>query len=235
MPEILYQDKDIIAINKEAGWVTHPSGFAANATESAQQKLRDQVGQHVFAVHRLDRQTSGVLLFVTNKTLLPFFTKMFIENTIHKQYLAVIRGHLMEGGRLDNPVKKETGKSRVDAITNYTPLAHAELNEAVGIYNTARYTLVEANPETGRWHQIRQHFGHLRHYIIGDKKHGDRDHNRFFAEKLDCHNLLLHARKLSFEHPLTNEKIEIIAEFPEYWNPIMIHMGWEHKFVRLEE
>jgi len=229
MPEILYQDEYMVAINKKAGWVTHPSAFAANANESAQQKLRDQIGRHVYPVHRLDRATSGVLLFVTDKSLLQVFTRMFNENTIHKQYIAILRGHLKEAGRLDYPVKKETGKSRTEAITNYKPLAYAELNIAVGRYPSARYTLAEASPETGRWHQIRQHFGHLRHYIIGDKKHGDRDHNRFFEDKLKCSNMFLHAHKLSFVHPLTEEHITIFAELPEYWNPIVVRMGWEIK------
>lgn len=218
--DILYQDEYVVAINKPSGLLVHRSWLDTNATEFAVQKLRDQIGQHVYPVHRLDRPTSGVLLFVLDKDSARHLMQQFIEQTTDKRYLAVVRGHLGQG-HLDYPLKfqydkiadKKADKTKPpqDAITDYRCLAQTELPIAVGPYAASRYSLMELTPKTGRKHQLRRHMKHLRHPIVGDTSHGDGKHNTMFREHFDIHRLLLHAAYLSFIHPKTEQKVAVHA------------------------
>src|SRR5690606_16510621 len=117
-------------------------------------------------------------------------------------------------------------KAPVDAVTHFKRLATVELPIAVGPYQTARYSLVSVTPETGRMHQIRNHLGHIRHYIIGDKKHGDWRHNLMFLEKLNSDSLLLHAVSLRFMHPFTNQEIFIKAALPPNMRRLCEEFSW---------
>lgn len=218
--DILYQDEYVVAINKPSGLLVHRSWLDTNATEFAVQKLRDQIGQHVYPVHRLDRPTSGVLLFVLDKDSARHLMQQFVDQTTDKRYVAVVRGHL-DQGVLDYPLKfqydkiadKKADKTKPpqEAITEYRCLAQTEIPIAVGPYSTARYSLMELIPKTGRKHQLRRHMKHLRHPIVGDTSHGDGKHNTMFREKFDIYRLLLHAAYLRFKHPKTEQQIEINA------------------------
>lgn len=218
--DILYQDEYVVAINKPSGLLVHRSWLDTHATEFAVQKLRDQIGQHVYPVHRLDRPTSGVLLFVLDKDSARHLMQQFVEHTTDKRYVAVVRGHLDEG-LLDYPLKfqydkiadKKADKTKPpqEAVTQYRCLAQTELPIAVGPYEASRYSLMELIPKTGRKHQLRRHMKHLRHPIVGDTSHGDGKHNTMFRENFDIHRLLLHAAYLSFTHPKTEQKIEVHA------------------------
>jgi len=217
---ILYQDEYVVAIDKPSGLLVHRSWLDTHATEFAVQKLRDQIGQHVYPVHRLDRPTSGVLLFVLDKDSARHLMQQFIDHTTDKRYLAVVRGHLGQG-LLDYPLKHQYDKiadkkadqtkPAQEAVTAYRCLAQTEVDIAVGPYETSRYSLVELTPKTGRKHQLRRHMKHLRHPIVGDTSHGDGKHNTMFRENFDIHRLLLHAEYLSFIHPKTEQRIEIKA------------------------
>jgi len=217
---ILYQDDYVVAIDKPSGLLVHRSWLDTHATEFAVQKLRDQIGQHVYPVHRLDRPTSGILLFVLDKDSARHLMQQFIEHTTEKRYLAVVRGYI-EQGILDYPLKyqydkiadkkADQTKPAQEAITEYRCLATTEVPIAVGPYSSARYSLVELTPKTGRKHQLRRHMKHLRHPIVGDTSHGDGKHNTMFREHFAINRLLLHAEYLSFIHPKTEQKIEIHA------------------------
>lgn len=211
MLEILFQDTRLIAINKPPGLLVHRSSVAADAREFALQLLRDQVNQQVYPVHRLDRKTSGVLLFALDKDTLRQVQRQFAErNQVEKIYLAIVRGFTEEDGIIDYPLKREDGKLQ-EAVTTYKTLAQSELNIPFGKHATSRYSLVEITPETGRMHQIRKHFAHIFHPIIGDRPHGCNKQNRFFKEKWEMTEMLLHATSLSFIHPDTLHKITIRA------------------------
>lgn len=218
--EILYQDEYLVAINKPSGLLVHRSWLDTHATEFAVQKLRDQIGQHVYPVHRLDRPTSGVLLFVLDKDSARHLMQQFMEQTTEKHYLAVVRGHLGEGV-LDYPLKyqydkiadknSDTTKPPQDAVTEYSCLSTTELPIAVGPYSASRYSLMKLVPKTGRKHQLRRHLKHLRHPIVGDTSHGDGKHNTMFRDNFDINRLLLHAAYLSVIHPKTLQRVEINA------------------------
>ena len=132
-------------------------------------------------------------------------------------YIAVVRGWLEADGEIDYPLANDGKVEKKNALTRFQVLDKAELDIPVDRYPTSRYSLVKAVPETGRWRQIRRHFDHIRHPILGDKKHGDRHHNRMWTEKYQMENMLLHARGLYFQHPFTREELSLKADYPEHW------------------
>ena len=208
--EILYEDESIVAINKPHGLLVHRSSIARDASEFALQLLRDQLGKTVYPAHRLDRKTSGILLFSLNKETDQYLQKSFQEHLINKKYLAVLRGFAPEEGIIDYPLKKEDGTVQ-EAQTFFRLLARAELHVPFGKFPTSRYSLVEANPVTGRMHQLRRHFAHIFYPIIGDRPHGCNKQNKFWKETYQMDTMLLHASELIFKHPLSGENMHIKA------------------------
>jgi len=214
---IIYRDDYLIAINKPCRLLVHRTNVADEDKFFALQLLRDLLGQRVYNVHRIDRPTSGVLLFALNNEIAALVNNQFKEKTIKKTYVALVRGWFPQITFLNHPVKNVKGID-LDAETNFFLLEKYELSIPVEPYETSRFSKVEAHPLTGRWHQIRQHLAHLRHYIINDRVHGTSACNNMFTEQLGISDLFLHARKLSFTHPVTQEEITIQAEFPQHWN-----------------
>ena len=208
--EILYEDESIVAINKPHGLLVHRSSIARDTSEFALQLLRDQLGKTVYPAHRLDRKTGGVLLFSLNKETDQYLQKSFQEHQIDKKYLAVLRGFAPEEGVIDYPLKKENGTLQ-DAQTSFRLLAKSELDIPFGKFPTSRYSLVEANPLTGRMHQLRRHFAHIFYPIIGDRPHGCNKQNKFWKENYQMDTMLLHASEVTFKHPLSGETIHVTA------------------------
>ena len=221
MLEILYQDEWLVAVNKPSGWLVHRSWLDRDEKVVVMQTVRDQIGQHVFTAHRLDRPTSGVLLMGLSSEAGRLLAQQFEQHQIQKRYHAIVRGWLMEEAVLDYPLVEELDKiadkfAREDkgpqpAVTHYRGLATVEMPVATGRYPTTRYGLVELEPKTGRKHQLRRHLAHLRHPIIGDSKHGDLRQNRSGAEHFGLQRLMLHASQLSLTHPFTGEPLTIHA------------------------
>ena len=229
MLEILFEDEDLILINKPAGLLVHRTRQAYGEDENALIQLRDQIGSWVSPVHRLDRATSGIVLFAKNESILPALKAKFMDREVRKTYLTIARGIPQEKqGLIDHPLQSERSKKLQEAQTKYAVIAESEIPyNSTGRYPTSRYSLLEVDLLTGRTHQIRRHLAHIRHYIIGDKKHGDNKQNIFFERQFGLQNLLLHAWKLSFTHPLTNTQISITCPPPAHFRTIMQHLGWE--------
>lgn len=206
--EILYEDESIVAINKPHGLLVHRSSIARDASEFALQLLRDQLGKTVYPAHRLDRKTGGILLFSLNKETDQYLQKSFQERKIDKKYLAVLRGFAPAEGLIDYPLKRDDGTVQ-EAQTSFRLLAQSELAVPFGKFPTSRYSLVEANPITGRMHQLRRHFAHIFHPIIGDRPHGCNKQNKFWKETYQMDTMLLHASELTFKHPLSGEDVHI--------------------------
>lgn len=211
---LLYQDDRLVAIDKPSGLVVHRSAQARDSVNCIS-LLRRQLGRFVFAVHRLDRGASGVLVFALDREAGQVLSATFAEHRALKQYLALVRGYLPEAGLIDSPLADPGGAGSQPAETRYTRLATVELSHAVRPHPTARYSLVRAEPLTGRTHQLRRHFAHIRHPIVGDVNHGDGHHNRLFRRLFGCRRLLLHASRLSLPHPTTGNPIAIDAPLPE--------------------
>lgn len=210
--EIVYQDDFLVAINKPHGLLVHRSPIAADASEFAVQLLRDQLGRKVFPTHRLDRKTSGVLLFALDETTNSLMQQAFMQQGVSKIYKALVRGFTEEKGTIDYPLTTDEGKTQ-EAITHYHRLETFEIPLAFGKHTTSRYSLLELKPETGRMHQLRKHLAHIFHPIIGDRPHGCNKQNRFFLETWNMNKMLLHAEELSIVHPVTQLKLTIRADF----------------------
>ena len=236
MLEIIYQDDWLVAVNKPSGWLVHRSWLDRDEKVFVMQTVRDQIGQHVYTVHRLDRPTSGVLLMGLSSEAGRLLSQQFEQHQIQKRYHAIVRGWLMDEAVLDYPLVEERDKiadkharenrEPQSAVTHYKGLATVEMPVPVGRYPTTRYGLVQLEPQTGRKHQLRRHLSHLRHPIIGDSKHGDLRQNRSAAASFGCERLMLHASQLSLTHPFTGEPLTLRAGLDDIWMQALDHFGW---------
>lgn len=208
--EILLHDEWLCAVNKPTGIMVHRTGISTDR-EFVMQNLRDQLGQRVWPVHRLDRATSGILLFALDPATAKALGQAFMTRRVDKRYLAVVRGWTDEQGSIDHPLARHRAAAPRAATTRYQRLATCELPIPVGGFETARYSLLEASPETGRRHQIRRHFKHISHHLIGDTTYGDGRHNRLFRQHLNCHRMLLHASGLELDHPHDGHRLRLTA------------------------
>lgn len=234
--DIVYHDDFFIAVNKPSGLLVHKSEIDKYETQFAMQILRDQINQWVFPVHRLDKPTSGVLLFALSDTAARDIQLTWQEKNVTKTYLAVVRGWLNTATDVDHPLKEildkytdkkaKKDKPPQEAQSLFIPLNNIELEVANDRFKTSRYSLVKCLPKTGRKHQLRRHLKHLSHPIIGDAKFGKSLHNRIFSEQLNCNRLLLHAASLEFYHPYTNKSVSIFAEFDQTMSQLFEKFQW---------
>ena len=201
--EFLHLDDHLAAISKPSGLLVH-RGWD-NDNDVAMFRVRDALGQLVYPLHRLDRGTSGVVLFARSRESAAAFAAMFETGGIKKSYLALVRGTSPEEGTIDYPLQKTESGPRVPAVTHYRTIARSHID---------RCSLVEAHPETGRLHQVRRHLRHINHPIVGDVKHGSGVINRHYRSIYNLHRLALHARACSFTHPFTRQNLVIEARLP---------------------
>jgi tRNA pseudouridine65 synthase len=223
---ILYQDDRYIAVHKPAGLLVHRTRISED-TRFLLQILRNQIGQWVYPVHRLDRPTSGVLILGLDSESARLLTQEFEHRRVEKRYLAIVRGYTDDSGVIDYPLREEKWKEPQQAITEYRTLAQVELPIPVGRYQSARYSLLEIKPRTGRMHQIRKHMKHIFHPIVGDTTHGDGKQNQLFREEFKIQRLLLIATELRFRHPYSGEEIIINSEPEPDLLQLFSDLGWE--------
>ncbi|AEL27875.1 pseudouridine synthase [Cyclobacterium marinum] len=229
---ILFEDQHYIAINKPSGVLVHKTPLEKDPEALfAVQMLEHQVGYKVYPLHRIDRPTTGVLLFGKSAKAASTIQAQFIDHSIKKYYLAILRGYLPKAhGMIDHPLAKDLEFVLQEAKTEYWTLKQCEIPFAsTGRYPSSRYSLAKIYPHTGRMHQIRRHFAHLRHYIIGDTTHGDNRQNNFFSSQFQLENMLLHAWELTFFQPFSKESITIKADLPLHFLSIMREFNWPEK------
>lgn len=196
--EIVFQDEELVIINKPHGLLVHRSAIAKDATTSVLKILRKQLNAKLFTIHRLDRKTSGVMILGLNPNVQSFISQEFKERNVTKVYHAIVRGYIDETGTIDYAIKNDKGVIK-DAITKYQCLQRFEIDLPFGKHNTSRYSLVELKPTTGRYHQLRMHLAHIFHPIIGDRPHGCNKQNKLFKEKFGLTKMLLHASTIQFK------------------------------------
>ncbi|GGA79048.1 tRNA pseudouridine(65) synthase TruC [Neiella marina] len=233
---ILYLDDYIVAIDKPSGLLVHRTALARGEVWFAMQLVRDLLGRHVFPVHRLDRPTSGVLLFALSADVARVIGEQFQLHQVAKSYLALARGWLQGQGSVDYPLKEQLDKTTdrladqqkqaQQAVSHYCALSHLELPYAAGRYKSSRLTWLRLTPETGRKHQLRRHLAHLRHPIIGDTTHGDGRQNRAFADFSKVQRLMLHAESLTLKHPVSQQMLTITAPLPTEWQLMQADNHW---------
>lgn len=229
--ELIYQDEYLVAINKPSGLLVHRSLIDKHETQFAVQLLRDQIGQKVYPVHRLDRPTSGVLLFALDSATARAIGEQFTQGQVQKTYLALVRGYTAAEGIIDYALKEELdeiadaqaepNKPAQPALTHYRTLEQFELPFASDKHATSRYSLAELQPKTGRKHQLRRHLKHIFHPIVGDTTHGDGKQNQLFRERFGCERLLLHAQTLKVQHPKTAAVLFLQAELPSDFSKVL--------------
>jgi tRNA pseudouridine65 synthase len=221
---VLYQDEDLVAVHKPAGLLVHRNAHASREPFLLQ-LLRDQIGQRLYPVHRLDRPTSGLMIMALSSQAAHTLALQFADQEVAKTYLAVTRGFTPAQGLIDHPLKSESGNPQ-DARTEFTRLATAEIPHPVGPNPTARYSLLCVSPKTGRTHQIRRHFAHIRHPLIGDVLRGDGRQNRFFREHFAVHRLLLASVALTFRHPEDNNPLTLTCPLAQELLDLFDRLGW---------
>jgi len=204
--QVLFQNEKWIAIEKPAGLFVHPSFMGKRDEPSAMKILRDQLGQWVYPVHRLDRPTSGVLLFGLSPEAAEELAVNFRERQMKKTYYAVVRGWTPKSGVITKPIRKIDDDGNYEEIeqeatTEYECLETFELPFSVGVHPTSRFSLVKVHPVTGRRHQIRRHFASISHPLIGDVLYGDGKYNRLYREKTGVHRLMLHCAEMEIPTP----------------------------------
>ncbi len=232
---IIYRDDVLIAVHKPAGLLVHRSDLDRHETRFALQIVRDQIGRTIWPVHRLDKGTSGLLLFALEREVGRMLMGQFERGEVEKTYLAVVRGHPPEAGEIDHPLARmadehaglRAGLAPQSALTRYRRLAEVELPYQVDRYPTSRYALLELKPATGRWHQLRRHLKHISHPIIGDATHGKGRHNRLFHTLFDSRRLLLAATGMRLQHPVLGTALSLQALPGEDFLQVLRALGWD--------
>ena len=229
--DVICDDDHIIAINKPSGLLVHRSPIDRHETRFALQLVRDYVGAHVYPVHRLDKPTSGVLVFAKSSERCQQLQSEWHTN--RKQYRAIVRGHPRSPQRIDKPLKPivdqrsdSTPSEPQDAVTALTTLATTEVPIEYDKYPAIRLAQVELELITGRRHQLRRHMKHLSHPIIGDAKYGKGPLNRLLSERCGLSRLMLHCESLTFVHPKTKNQIELNAGFDQTWTEALNRLDW---------
>lgn len=211
--EILYQDQYLVAVNKPTGMLVHKTKIAEDVKSGfALQILRDQLDQYVYPLHRIDRPTSGILLFAFSSEIASKMKLLFDKQEIKKEYLLICRGHFAGDYTEEKPLKKINGNEYQESSTHFSCLAHAELDLPNDRYATTRFSLIKASPLSGRMHQIRRHLKHLGYPIIGDTTYGDLKLNNIINANIGATSLCLHAHQVFFKHPVSGSKTKIQAQ-----------------------
>jgi tRNA pseudouridine65 synthase len=224
MLDILYLDDYLAIVNKPAGWLVHRTPLDKGETRFVLQTLRDQIGQHVWPVHRLDKGTSGVLVFALNAEVAHTLGQAFETGEgLHKTYRAVVRGWPADEGLIDHPLKRMPDDMRTErmevqpAQSRFATLRRFELPLPQQGFASTRCAEMALEPLTGRRHQLRRHMKHIAHPIIGDATHGKGPLNRAVAELLGLQRLWLHAQSLTLTHPVSGQPLLIKAPLADEW------------------
>ncbi|MDG0978789.1 MAG: pseudouridine synthase [Halieaceae bacterium] len=217
-PDVIYQDDQLIAINKPAGMLVHRSKLDAHETRFALQWVRDHIGQRVYPLHRLDKATSGVLAFAKSPEVARHWSQAWHTNAVHKTYLALVRGWPDSEGTINHPLRdpdSAPNSPKKEAETTFKTLNKYLINNKIDRYDMSRFSLLGLHPNTGRRHQLRQHLKHINHPIIGDVRYGKGTYNRWARDQFDEARLFLHAHQLHLND--ANTDITITAAPNTYW------------------
>lgn len=225
--DLLYRDEALAVVNKPAGLLAHRSQIAAHEDRFLLDQLREQLGQRCFLAHRLDRATSGALLLAFDKATAAALGEQFMGRSVEKTYLAVVRGWTEESGRIEHALDAPGKPEPKPAISHYRRTATIELPYPMSGFETARYSLLAMQPETGRYRQLRRHLKHIHHHLIGDTSHGDGRHNRLFRVEFRCHRMLLHAWRIAFDHPADGRRLNIEAPVDGEFAALLERFGWQ--------
>ncbi len=231
--DILFQDEVLCAVHKPPGIHVHRTELSPRETTCVMFLLRDQLGRQVYPLHRLDRPTSGLLLFAFSSETAACVRAAFAQHQVHKEYIAVTRGWVDETVAVDYPLKpnikgypRKRNPEPKPATTRFYCLDRTELDYPSNGFPTSRYSLVKAVPQTGRLHQIRRHAKHINHQLIGDSRYGDGHHNRFFRDHFQCQRMLLASVAMEIPHPIEQTPIRLTCPLAQDMANMINTLGW---------
>ena len=224
MLELLYQDEHLAIVNKPAGWLVHRTPLDKGESRFVLQALRDQIGRPVWPVHRLDKGTSGVLVFALSAEVARALGEAFESGEgLHKVYRAMVRGWPADALFIDHPLRRMPDDMRSQreevqsAQTRLLTLRRGVLPVPQGAHPQLRWAEVQLQPLTGRRHQLRRHAKHIAHPILGDATHGKGPLNRAVAAHLGVQRLWLHAQSLQLRHPHSGQRLDVHAPPEPAW------------------
>lgn len=221
---LIHADDAIAVFAKPSGLLVH-RGWADDAVTAAD-LAREALGEGTAPVHRLDRATSGVLLFARRPEIAALLQRTFETGTLQKTYLALVRGSPPDEGTIDHPIPRREDGPRVPALTHFRTLHRVSQSPPEGLPpDICRVSLVLAEPQTGRLHQVRRHLKHIHHPLIGDANYGKGPLNRAFADTIALRRLALHAATLRFPHPVTGEPMLFTADLPADLTAPFLRLG----------
>ena len=211
-------------MTKPPGLLVHRTGLDAGETRFALQMLRNQLGRPVWPAHRLDKGTSGVLLFALNADTARLLGQAFESGQgMQKTYRAVVRGWPADSGVIDHALKRMPDDARTErteiqpAQSRFATLRHFTLPLPQQGFDNTRCAEVTLQPLTGRRHQLRRHMKHIAHPIIGDATHGKGPLNRAVADLIGHQRLWLHAESLQLAHPVSGQPLMLASPLPVEW------------------
>jgi len=221
---VLYQDEHLIVVDKPVGLPVHKNDFMPNDAPYLTKLLGNSTEKWIYNVHRLDSKTSGVIVLAFSSEMAHELTLQFERKEVMKKYIAIVQGNPGEGTFSDKVLVKKKTKFKKPAVTHFktvksisTGIQHKDSDDVV-------LSLVEIHPETGRWHQLRQHFAKNRFDILGDTHHGDFKLNKIISEKTGIKRLFLHAIELEFTHPELKKQLQFTAPLPSEFENILANL-----------
>ncbi|MDX6745934.1 pseudouridine synthase [Polaribacter sp. PL03] len=232
--QVVFEDEYLLCVSKPNNMLVHHAHHSRNVADetSLLQLIQEEKGIKAYPIHRLDRKTSGIILLAKDTSYVSKFQELFTNNEIEKTYYGVVRGFSPEAKTIDSPVKGRDANVHKEALTYLKTLAQVTLDVPVKPYDSSRYSLVEMKPKTGRMHQLRVHTNKISHPLIGDAKYGDKNHDVMFDENFGWKNMFLHAGKLEFKHPFSEEELVLKANFPEDWISLFKEFSWKNPLLQ---
>lgn len=222
---ILFQDEHIIVVEKPRDLPVHKNDFMPNDAPYLTKLLGDLTGKWIYNVHRLDSKTSGVMVLALSSEIAHELSLQFERKEVKKTYYSIVQGEPGEGTFDRKVMVKKKTKFKKPAVTHFNTIKTIQTNISYKEKENVKLSLVEINPETGRWHQLRQHFAQHHFDILGDSHHGDFTLNKIVSEKTGIRRLFLHAQKIAFNHPVLNTQIEIKSELPKEFEEILFQLS----------
>ena len=220
----LYQDEHLIVVEKPVGLPVHKNDFMPNDAPYLTKLLGNSTEKWIYNVHRLDSKTSGVIVLAFSSEMAHKLTLQFERKEVMKKYIAIVQGNPGDGSFNDKVVVKKKSKFKKPAVTHFKTLKSVSTGIEHKNSDDVVLSLVEIQPETGRWHQLRQHFAKNRFDILGDTHHGDFKLNKIISEKTGIKRLFLHATELEFTHPELQKQLQITSPLPSEFENILVRL-----------
>lgn len=226
LPHIIFEDEHLIILYKPSLYYVHPpeNKYAKQQVgrNTCLHWLEDHYNLKPDPIHRLDFATEGLIIFGKTRPVTQKLNLMMRSREIQKYYEAIVRGWFPESyGKIELALETNQQGLIQDCVTVYSTKKKIELNTTINSsFKTSRYSWLDLDLQTGRWHQIRRHMNRVSHPVIGDTQHGDTRHNKYFREILNIEGLCLKANRIKMTHPIENKIIELHCPVSPKWEII---------------